>query len=149
MRRAVTKGGLTLLRGACVNDVGGELGRKTSERTFTWMPVGPTVSCCLVTSRSTAQIPPVEQLFTPAPSPCDMAWQCAIPGCWTHCTAQTEDAAWETSSASNTATIVADGKRSLNSFSIPRLSTFLGKPVRTNPLGSGCGKTQLKSRRDG
>lgn len=118
MRRAVTKGGgLTLLRGACVNDVGGKLGRKTSERMSTWMLVGPAVSCCLLISRSTAQIPPVEQLFTPAPSPCDMAWQCAIPGCWTHCTAQTEDAAWETSSASSTATIVADGKPSLTTGS--------------------------------
>jgi hypothetical protein len=116
MRRAVTRGGgLTLLRRARENDAGGKLGRKTVERKSTWMPVGPAVSGCLLTSRSTAHIPPVAQLFTP--SSCDMAWQCAIPGCWAHWTAQTEDAAWDRSSASNTATIVADGKGSLTTAS--------------------------------
>jgi hypothetical protein len=118
MRSAVTKGGgLTLLRRACVNDVAGKLGRKTLERKFTWMPVGPTFSCCRLTSRSTAQIPPVEQFFAKAPPPWDVAWQCGIAGCWTHCTAQTEDAAWETSSASSTATIETDGSRSLTTAS--------------------------------
>jgi hypothetical protein len=117
MRSAVTKGGgLTLLRRACVNDAGARLGRKTSERTSMWMPVGPADSCCRLTSRSTVQIP-VEQFFSKAPPPWDMAWQWGIAGCSTHCTAQTEDAAWETSSASNTATIVADGSRSLTTAS--------------------------------
>ena len=117
MRSAVTKGGgLTLLRRAWVNDAGARLGRKTSERTSMWMPVGPAVSCCRLTSRSTVQIP-VEQFFSKAPPPWDMAWQWGIAGCSTHCTAQTEDAAWETSSASNTATIVADGSRSLTTAS--------------------------------
>ena len=118
MRRAVTKGGgLTLLRGARVNDVAGKVGRgKTPERTSMWMPVGLTVSCCRLTSRSTVQIP-VEQFFSKAPPPWDMAWQWGIAGCSTHCTAQTEDAAWETSSASSTATIVADGSRSLTTAS--------------------------------
>ena len=117
MRSAVTKGGgLRLLRRARKNDAGAKLGRKTSERTSMWMPVGPTVSCCRLTSRSTVQIP-VEQFFSKAPPPWDMAWQWGIAGCSTHCTAQTEDAAWETSSASNTATIVADGSRSLTTAS--------------------------------
>jgi hypothetical protein len=125
MRSAVTKGGgLTLLRRACVNDVAGKLGRKTSERTSTCMAVGPAVSCCRLTSRSTAQIPPVEQFFTKAPPPWDMAWQCGIAGCSTHCTAQTEDAAWETSNASNTATIVADGSRSLTTASAYAVCPF-------------------------
>jgi hypothetical protein len=65
MRSAVTKrGGLALLRRACVMAAGSELGRKTSERKSTWMPVGPADSCCRLTSRSTAQIPPVEQFFS-------------------------------------------------------------------------------------
>ena len=117
MRSAVTKGGgLALLRRARVNEAGARLGRKTSERTSMWMPAGPAVSCCRLTSRSTVQIP-VEQFFSNAPPPWDMAWQCGIAGCSTHCTAQTEAAAWETSSASNTATIVADGSRSLTTAS--------------------------------
>jgi hypothetical protein len=92
MRRAVTKGGgLTLLRSVWVNEDEARPGRKTSERKSTWMPVGPAVSCWRLTSRSTAQIP-LGQLFAAAVSPCDMAWQCAIAGCWAHCTAQTEDA---------------------------------------------------------
>jgi hypothetical protein len=82
MRSAVTKGGgLALLRRACVNGAGAELGRKTAERKSTWMPVGPAVSCCRLTSKSTEQIPPVGQLFAAAVSACDMAWQCAIAGC--------------------------------------------------------------------
>src|SRR5271168_3900226 len=112
MRRAVTKGGGLKLPGrAFVNDAGAKLGRKTPERRSTWIAVGPTLSCCRLTSRSTAQIPPVEQFFTKAPPPWDVAWQCGIAGCWTHCTAQTEDAAWETSSASSTATIETDESR--------------------------------------
>ena len=118
MRSAVTKGGgLTLLGRAYVNDGAGKLGRKTWERKSPWMPVGPAVSCCRLTSRSTAHIPPVEQFFAKAPPPWDVAWQCGIAGCWTHCTAQTEAAAWETSSVSNTATIATDGSRSLTTAS--------------------------------
>jgi hypothetical protein len=118
MRSAVTKGGgLALLRRALVNNAGARLGRKASKRRSTWMPVGPAVSCCRLTSRSTAQIPPFEQFFSKAPPPWDMAWQCGIAGCSTHCTAHTEDAACETSSASSTATIVADGKGSLTTGS--------------------------------
>jgi hypothetical protein len=118
MRRAVTKGGgLTQRRSVRVNEAEARLGRKTSERNSTWMPVGPAVSCCRLTSRSTEQIPPLGQLFAAAVSPCDMAWQCVIAGCWAHCTAQTDDAAWETNSASSTAMIVADGKGSLTTGS--------------------------------
>jgi hypothetical protein len=110
MRSAVTRGGgLALLRRALGNNAGGRVGRKIAERKSTWMPVGAAISGCRVTRRSTAQIP-VEQFFNKAPPPWDMAWQCGIAGCWTHCTAQTEDAACETSSASSSATIVADGK---------------------------------------
>jgi len=142
MRSAVTKGGgLTLLRPACVNDAGAKLGSKTPERTSTWMPVGPAGSCCRLTSRSTAQIPVIEQLFTPAP--CDMSWQCAIAGCWAHCTAQTEDAAWETSSASNTAAIVADGKGSLTTASAYAVCPHFW--VVQNPVKPGLVETAEQS----
>jgi hypothetical protein len=118
MRSAVTiGGGLALLRRARVIGAGAELGRKTSERKSTWMPVAPAISCWRLTSRSTAQIPLFEQFFSCAPPPWDMAWQCGIAGCWTHCTAQMDDAACETSSASNTATIVVDGKWSFTTGS--------------------------------